>query len=120
MLKKAPLIASLIFAAIYTIISYRPGFLFNLTNFLFLVGVFHTAAGACVYVRNSGLFKSMAYTSYKRWFRKHPGADPTARPMSLAEYTLQIYGRRLPMKGYFLIGLPCLAVSYALLFLAGV
>ena len=109
--------AGLIFAVIYTYISYRPGVLFNITNFLFLAGIFHVAIGGCVYVKNSGLFKSMTYMAYKRWFRKHEGANPAARPMSLADYTLEMAKRRSPMKEYFIIGLPCLVVSYALAFI---
>jgi hypothetical protein len=115
----AVFITGIVFAGLYTFTNYRPGFLFNITNFLFLVGIFHVAIGGCVYVKNSGLFKSMTYMSYKRWFRKHEGVNPTARPMSLAEYTIEMSKRPSPMKGYFIIGLPCVVVSYALVFIQG-
>jgi len=105
---------SIIIAGLYTYISNQNGFLHNLINIFFIIGIFHVSIGFCVYVRNAGLFKLFSYASYKRQFRKHKNADPSARPLSMADYAHELAKNPKTMKEYYIIGLPFLIVSFVL------
>ena len=106
-----------VFAVFFTIIGYRPGLWFNAANFLFCVGIFFITAGFCVHIRNIGLFKAFSYIGYKRSFRRHGKADPSANPLSFAEYAIELTKKRKSLKEYFILGIPFVALSYLIVFL---
>ena len=102
------------FSAFFTIIAYRPGFIFNLINFTFCLGIFHILFGFGVVLKNIGPFKAFGYMQYKRGFRRSGKASPTVQPLSFGEYVLS--RKRYSYKEHFFAGMPFIMISLALLF----
>ncbi|MCL2006551.1 MAG: DUF3899 domain-containing protein [Treponema sp.] len=99
-------------AVFYTVLHRGPYFIFNLVNFLFIIGLYHLVLGLCVIIGNSGLFKIFTYQNYKRKFRLSARDNPTIRPMDLGEYTKELHKNRRSVKNYFIVGLPFFLLSY--------
>lgn len=83
------LLISALIAAVMQLIHHAPGLLRNLSDWLFLTGLLHILVGAVRYIKNVGLFKTFSYMSYKRRWKKHVHSGES-RPMSLAEYTVNV------------------------------
>lgn len=77
-------------AVVYLIITYRTGFLRNLSDLLFIMGLLHFLIGGKRYIKNVGLFKTFSYWSYQRRWRRVGPEDGELRPMTLAEYTINV------------------------------
>ena len=105
-----------VFAFAYMFANLGAGFLFNMINLFFVIGIFYVSIGCCVYIRNVGLFKSFAYMAYKRKYRRYGNPDPTARPLSMAEYAMELSKKRGSFREYFIVGLPFLTASFAMAF----
>ena len=105
----AVFVFSVVFAIYFTVIAYKPDFMFNAANFTFCFGIVHVLAGMLTVVRNFDIFKALRYMSYKREFRRTRKNDYNAMPLSLAEYALE--RKKLPFKTPFIIGFPALALS---------
>ncbi|MCL2376871.1 MAG: DUF3899 domain-containing protein [Defluviitaleaceae bacterium] len=107
---------SLVFAAFYTWVGWQPHFFFNAANFTFCIGMFHIIVGLWVWIKNIGVFRLFTYMAYKISFRRHGHADHSAKPLSFAEYAMEVAKRRSTIKEYFIIGLPFVAISYLFVF----
>ena len=107
-------IIGFVFAALITWVGWHSGFLFNASNFTFALGAFHVVIGLCACIRNIGVFRLYSYTAYKRAFRRHGNADPSAKPMSFAEYATEFSKNKASVKEYFVVGLPLVILSYVL------
>ena len=81
---------SAVLAAAGLAVRHMPGALRNLSDWCFMVGQVHFFVGATRYIRNVGLFKTFSYMAYKRRWKKHGRASGEVRPMSLAEYTVNV------------------------------
>lgn len=91
-----------------------PGVMRNLSDFCFVAGIVHIFVGATRYVHNVGLFKTFAYSAYKRHWKKHGHPSNETRPMSLAEYTQNVVlndANQKPVGWFLLAGLVWCAVS---------
>jgi len=98
-------------AAIMTINSYRPTWPHVASNFTFGIGFIYLIIGLCIVVRNFGLFKTLGYNRYRRNFKKHGNADPSARPVSFGEYVVDTQ-RHDPFARYLLVGAGFIALSF--------
>lgn len=103
-------------AIITTISSHRPeGLLFNVSNFTFAMGMVYIIVGLSAVVKNmGGMFTSLSYLRYKRKFRRHGHADPSAKPLSYGDFLAEKTKNKVGLKKYFFVGLPLLAVSWLL------
>ena len=97
-------------AAIMTINSYRPTLAHIVSNYTFGVGFIYIIIGLSVVVRNFGLFKTLGYNRYRRNFKKHGNADPSARPATFGEYVVETQ-RHDPFVRYLLVGVGFIALS---------
>lgn len=118
---KALLITSII-AVLYLIWLHSPGFVRNISDFCFMVGILHVVVGATRYIHNVGLFKTFKWMAYRRRTRKTKALDGTElRPMSLADYThTYIYADQYQkaVDWPLIRGVLFLAVSFAISFFA--
>jgi hypothetical protein len=109
----------LLLASVLTLSSHRPGtgFWFNAANFTFGLGLMYIAIGLCVIVRNLGLFMSIAYSRYKRDFKKHGHAYHSVTPVSFGEFVLERKRDKLPTLRYLVFGVPLVAISFLFAYL---
>ena len=108
------LLVSVLLSVVCLAVRRVPGWMRNLSDFCFVVGIVHIFVGATRYVHNVGLFKTFSYTAYKRRWRKHGHPSSEMRPMSLAEYTQNVIMsdvRQRPVAWSLLAGLLWCAVS---------
>jgi len=84
------LLISVLLSAACLAVRRVPGWMRNLSDFCFVVGIVHIFVGSTRYIHNVGLFKTFSYSAYKRRWKKsgHPSGE--TRPMSLAEYTQNV------------------------------
>ncbi len=61
-----------------------------ISDFLCTLGLLYIVIGSARYIKNVGLFKTFAYHSYKRKWKKSNDLTNDLRPMTLAEYTQDI------------------------------
>ena len=104
-------------AAVVSFAMYRPGVLYNLTNFTFVLGSIYLIIGLAAVVRNLGMFYSFSYASYKRKFYKYGKADHSARPLTFGEFVMEKKNVKTEVKEYFVVGIPIFAVSVILAFI---
>lgn len=77
-------------AVVLLLLRQQSGWLRNVSDFLFVIGMVHILVGSHRYVRNVGLFKTFSYMGYKiRWKRSGKAAGEL-HPMSLADYTQNV------------------------------
>lgn len=108
------LLISSVVAAVVQLIHHVPGILRNLSDWLFLTGLLHILVGAVRYIKNVGLFKTFSYMSYKRRWKKHVHSGE-ARPMSLADYTVNVIlndANQRPVAWPLMAGLALCAASF--------
>jgi len=116
--EKTMLVIGFILALFYTIRNYQPGILLNITNIFFIVGIFHVMIGLWVYVQNVGLFKIFTYRTYRWKFKRTGQPDPTVRPLSFADYAIELANNQRSIREYFIVGMPFLVLSFILAFIS--
>ena len=114
------ILISFVLSLVPVLLLQRPGgVLFLLSDILFTMGVVHVITACIRYISNVGLFKTFSYMAYKVRWKRAGRQHGEARPMSLAEYTVNVIydeERQRPVGWPLAFGLGCWAVSFLLVF----
>ena len=99
----------------------RPeGFFTIISDLFFSMGAVHIIIGCSHYISNVGLYKTFSYMGYKWRWKRHGLRHGEARPMTLAEYTMNVINdenRMRPVAWPVLFGIGCWVVSVLLSFI---